>query len=281
MSSVENFMSENNVELLMDVIKDNEVIKLCASNTKINITDLIYKNLKGFYENESINTKNLTDLNKKYIMLITNYMTSTVTKPVVNKTNTEPITHEDIQKQNADKFTNELNLKQQEFTNYMNVAVPPTPNFKDEIDKPLSEMDEMIKEITEQRKYDIDKINYNGDNTNWITSKKTSIKEEKKNNIHYLNDNKEVLKYITIHDDNIDENKLNIIDLTQPNKKSISWSDKSINQPVPKKEPASKNDFFNKLKIVNDDENTIAELKNRISVLEKQVALLLQTGSAI
>lgn len=276
MSSVENFMNEDNIELLMDVINDNEVIKLCASNTKINITDLIYKNLKGFYEAESKNTKNLTDLNKKYIMLVTNYMTTTVKNPIETKPNIGPITHEDIQKQNADKFSNELNLKQQDFTNYMNVVVPPTPNFKDEIDKPLSEMEEMIKTITEQRKYDIDKINYNGDNTNWITSKKTSIKEEKQNKNPNFNDKKQVLKYITIHDDNIDENKIKIIDLDQLNKKTISWADDSINETVPKK-----NDFFSKLKIANHDENTIAELKNRISVLEKQVALLMETLTTI
>lgn len=276
MSSVENFMNEDNIELLMDVINDNEVIKLCASNTKINITDLIYKNLKGFYEAESKNTKNLTDLNKKYIMLVTNYMTTTVKNPIETKPNIGPITHEDIQKQNADKFSNELNLKQQDFTNYMNVVVPPTPNFKDEIDKPLSEMEEMIKTITEQRKYDIDKINYNGDNTNWITSKKTSIKEEKQNKNPNFNDKKQVLKYITIHDDNIDENKIKIIDLDQLNKKTISWADDSINETVPKK-----NDFFSKLKIANHDENTIAELKNRISVLEKQVALLMETETTI
>jgi hypothetical protein len=241
---------------------------------------LIYKNLKGFYEAECKNTKNLTDLNKKYIMLVTNYVTTTVKKPVDTKPNIGPITHEDIQKQNADKFSNQLNLKQQDFANYMNVVVPPTPNFKDEIDKPLSEMEEMIKTITEQRKYDVDKINYNCDNTSWITSKKTSIKEEKQNKNPNFNDKKQVLKYITIHDDNIDdnidENKIKIIDLDQLNKKTISWADDSINETVPKK-----NDFFSKLKIANHDENTIAELKNRISVLEKQVALLLQTVTTI
>ena len=67
-------------------------------------------------------------------------------------------THEDIQNDKRSQFDKELNIKKNEFTSAVTLKIPPVPKFSDIKDEPIVEMDEALRKMAEQRKYDIDQI---------------------------------------------------------------------------------------------------------------------------
>jgi hypothetical protein len=67
-------------------------------------------------------------------------------------------THEDIQNDKRSQFDKELNIKKNEFTSAVTLKIPPVPKFSDTKDEPIVEMEEALRKMAEQRKYDIDQI---------------------------------------------------------------------------------------------------------------------------
>ena len=69
-----NFLSNENINLLWEVLKEEEILKIQSLNVLEQITQIFKNNLKGFYEIEKNKSMNLVDINKKYILLILNYV---------------------------------------------------------------------------------------------------------------------------------------------------------------------------------------------------------------
>lgn len=211
--SINDFLEQDNMRLLWEVLIDEPLIKqLCNTELKINnLLQIFESNINDFYLKEVNNCKTLIELNKKYMLVIINFVIK-ITTPNTNKqplnTNQiinppqsaykkikihpeEPskqsITYEDIHNERMNFFEKELNKKQEEFTNAMSLPVPPVPNFSDKIDEPISEIELEIKKIQEQRNYDIEVINNTNKNTNltmdtnWLKPQETSVKNEKLN----------------------------------------------------------------------------------------------------
>lgn len=305
--SIEMFLERENMQLLWDVLIDEPMIKkICNSQVKINELIAIFEtNIKAFYLREKPNCNSLVDLNKKYILLLINYIIKlqdqTPSVPAVQTSQTpqtqqtpqnfkkikihddvdtseQQITYEDIHNERMSKFEKELNRKQEEFTNAMSLSVPNLPNFKDELDKPISEIELEIKRIQEQRNYDIEMINKshadvnssNGSNSqNWLTSQETSIKNEKltfsltpaKNNPIVVNDNS----------------------------KHITWSNENkFYEPLPLPSPIQLQEentagLFNKLKKVEatNYQLQIDELRNEVSNLNSKIDTILEKISGV
>jgi len=213
------FLDKENCELLWEVLTDEPLIKqLCDTEIKIKtILHIFQTNLHEFFDKEKNNCKSLIEMNKKYIILIINYVmkinnnNTTHELPTTNQYRKikihqdEPvkqsITFEEIQNDRKILFEKELNKKQEEFTNAMTLPVPPVPNFSDTLDQPLSEIELEIKRIQEQRNYDIEIINNTNKNNsssvdeNWLKPQETSIKNEKLmkvNSIKGINTNKHI-----------------------------------------------------------------------------------------
>lgn len=211
---IHQFLNKGNIQVLWDVLIEEQVIKnFCSSHNKImELTKIFEANLKGFYDVERKNCDTLVELNKKYILLIINFINSELSKqnkpqPVTpsyqqqpqhqsqfkkikihDEQIKQPITFEEIQNERKSQFEKDLQDKQQEFMNSMTLPVPPVPNFSDDLDGPISEIETRIKNIQKQRNYDIELINKNyqnkmGENevnTNeWLKSENTNIKNEK------------------------------------------------------------------------------------------------------
>jgi hypothetical protein len=200
--SINNFLEKENLELLWEVLIDEPLIKqLCDSEVKIKtILHIFQSNLRDFFMTEQNNCNTLIEMNKKYILLIINFVikinnqnniqgsstTNQYKKIKIHKDEPikQPITFEDIQNDRITLFEKELNKKQEEFTNAMSLPVPPVPNFSDNLDQPMTEIELEIKRIQEQRNYDIEMINNSNknnitDDNNWLKPKETSIKNEK------------------------------------------------------------------------------------------------------
>ena len=197
--STNNFLSNENINLLLEVLKEEEILKNQSQNVLGQIIQIFKNNLKGFYETEKNKCINLVDINKKYILLILNYVNTNYPaknnhyeKPNINQNinqsinqninqsinqsinqNTinkiqiyeevpqkELITYEELQKDKRNQFDRDLNKRQEEFASSMSMNVPSVPDFSDKTeDKPITSIEEEIKKITEQRNYDIELIN--------------------------------------------------------------------------------------------------------------------------
>lgn len=254
--NITQFLHNDNLKILWDVIADEDIIKRQTREFQENIFHLFINNSKGFFEVESKNLTSLVDINKKYILLILNHANKSIQKNEKNekpeykkikildeipKNSNDLITYEEIQNDRRSQFDKDLNKRQEEFTNAMTIPVPPVPKFNDNLDDtPISEMEKAIKEITSLRNYDVEQINRNNNATlsngidNWLKPQETSVKNEKiskpiQDNL--FNGNK--IKHIKIEkDDTYDNNKNQTIYLDKREqespKKNVSWGKNEV-----------------------------------------------------
>jgi hypothetical protein len=289
--SINDFLEKENLELLWEVLIDEPLIKqLCDSVIKYKtLMHIFQSNLNDFFMTEKNNCNNLIELNKKYILLIINYVIKTnnnnqTTIPTQNPYTTsqykkikihedEPIkqsiTFEDIHNDRMNFFEKELTKKQEEFTNAMTLPVPPVPNFSDNLDEPMSEIELEIKRIQEQRNYDIEMINNTNKSSNvssdanWLQPQETSIKNEKLikiNNVTRQNNGNNNNKHITWEDE-------------QPTQQEPQYGEEEINIFGKLKKIASSNDTSG---VVPNYQLQIDDLKKEISTINDKLDLILQ-----
>jgi hypothetical protein len=241
------FLTRDNLSLLLEVIVD-EYKDYIVDINNFNVT--FNQMVQYYYYNEIKNgSQSINDtivMNKKFILFVSDELkknfknnfikTNNIPNNNIAKNNIIPITNEDIKNDRLNKFDQELNLKQTEFKNAFTQPIPETPNFKSQIDKPLSEIDILTKKMLEERENDIKFIYSNNDkkqpaNSNSIM-KTIQIKEELPKNI--------IIKEESLDSPNNLNNNI---------KKNISWSDELIineNSQTP-------NNIFMKLKKINND----------------------------
>jgi hypothetical protein len=193
--SIDHFLTKTNVILMWELIDENR-LQYKSYDVIKEIKILFDNNLIPFFEKEKYKTKNVMELNKKYISLILHYINNNYSSSQDNNilqnnslqnytSQKELITYEDLQSDRLSHFEKQLSLKQQEFSFAMQSKVPETPNFKDNLDEPMREMDITMKRTIAQRNYDIEQLNLSLNQNksielkdNWLEPKETSIKNE-------------------------------------------------------------------------------------------------------
>jgi hypothetical protein len=302
--SINNFLTKENVNTLWEVISDEQIFKFLPRDIQENISNLFLKNIKGFFETERIKTKSLTDTNKKYVILILNYIKTTYPyKPNKIKILDEPqaselITYEEIQNDRKTHFEKNLQQRQEEFENTMNVKAPPVPEFSEKItEKPIAEMDKIIKEMTAKRNYEVEQFNrkYQTDINqvnNWLKPQDTSVKSEK-----FDTQNKAETETAKTNQQNSKYKFLNIEDQNSVHsspKKTVSWEDMSKESEVEEEEASifKKLKKINKPNIVQDESNIqisfdedmnedidttrISNLENEMKILNSKMDTILE-----
>jgi hypothetical protein len=174
--------------MLWEVISDEEIFKFLTRDVQAKVYQLFLNNIQGFFDNEKM-TNSLVDINKKYILLILNHIKRNFNiQPNKITIHQEPvkesITYEEIQNDRRSKFDRDFNRRQEEFEDAMTIKAPPVPEFADkETDRPIKEMDKILKEMQSQRNYEIEQINRNQNSAvqvdNWLKPQETSLKTEK------------------------------------------------------------------------------------------------------
>jgi hypothetical protein len=290
--SKESFLNKNNVATLWDVIADEDIFKNHSTDVKSSILQIFSDNIKGFYNSESRNSKiSLMEMNKKYIVMILNFIKTNYPSPTINKivihneqvqlNNTELVTIEERKKERQNDFESKLQIAEEEFRNAIKQPLPETPNFSDNVkEKPITEMERAIKEMLEQRNYEIEQINNqthlkNANVMDNIT-KINTINNANHNTNHNANHNaNRRLKHIQV--DNVEY----LNQKQSSNKKHIQWQDEinkdnKINDNIQlivedynnndnnDKDDTEEQNIFSKLKPITND-------KNRIDILENQV----------
>jgi hypothetical protein len=148
-----NFLSSDNIILIWKVV----------SKTKNISKEQLNSNMKEYYKNNNINQiltkEQLINTNKAYISNFKKNISTNVEpleKP--NIVDNTLYTFEEIQNKKREQFNNELNKKQKEFSSMNQVVIPPPLKFNEDIDKPISEMEELIAKTIAERTLDIESI---------------------------------------------------------------------------------------------------------------------------
>jgi hypothetical protein len=188
--STSTFLDNDNVQMLWEVIIDDPTV---AQNTT---TQQVFTRIvPEFYEREKLKYKNLMEMNKQFISVLVDLLSSqdNKNKQQQEQQHSKPkITFEELQQERVSQFENALNMKQQEFSQAMALPLPPTPIFTDsQKDEPLTEMEKIIQQTIAERNLEMEKIQkelsraqgttkgtvQHGDS--WLKGQSTSIKEQK------------------------------------------------------------------------------------------------------
>ena len=140
-----NFISNQNADLLFEVMNST---KFMIDREKHNNEMNQFSFNKKFM---NLNRGELLTMNKEYISYINQLYNSKIN-------NNTPITFEDLQSLKREKFNSELNKKQEEFQELFQKPIPESLNFKEEIDKPIHEMENLISQTISQRSFDIEQL---------------------------------------------------------------------------------------------------------------------------
>jgi hypothetical protein len=232
MNTLIEFSSNENIQILWDVLLDELNISINNKNLVSNIKIIFESNIKPFISRANPQ-KPLINLNKDFLTqvylainkLIPNlkqiknqeYKQISITNEEIN----EPYIIEEIHNTRLNNFEKEMKKKQQEFDNIVN---PPKPKEIDftikEKDSKITEMEKLIAETMAKRKFDIEQITYSVNDSsvslsNNIVENNSNKKntEEKKvtwnDNIVSYEDKNNYIDNQNIYNENIDNNIIN------------------------------------------------------------------------
>lgn len=301
---INDFLTKQNVSLIWEVIMD-DVLKNKPQEVIIKTNNIFNSNLKGFFDNEKQKSRNVMELNKKYISLIINYIDSNFPQKQHQQQQhqhknleKELITHDDLQSDRMSQFDKKLNTIKQDFSNAMSLPVPEKPDFSDKLDEPLTELELEIKKVMAQRNYDIEQINRNNQedinsntniNTNWLKPQETSVKNEKINPLQQKSNIKsspqqqqpqqpqqqqpqphQQIRYIKIDNDDLNNEIIqnDVIDINNDNngKKIISPKKQVSWNNTIEYENNIEDDFLKKLKTIKPSESQFISNSNNNNI---------------
>jgi hypothetical protein len=263
----DSFLSRENVEMIWELIADEDIVRNVNGQEMVNMQKLFLNDIRQFYQRENGSSKDLMNMNKQFIEI----MLQKMAKPTINKpleaSVKMAITAEDIQTSRMNEFEKQFAERQNEFSRAMTLKVPEKPEFGDEIDKPIGEMEDLIARTLAQRNFDIEQIQQNINKEQvktFLQSQETSIKNEKLETQKTMqqiitprqqeqpmyNVDKNEVKYIQIGQEELPQ--LNeVIDLqrTVNERRQVSWADEENIKLTMGGEQEEKPSIFSKLKM--------------------------------
>jgi hypothetical protein len=238
MSNISQFTTNQNLNLLWDVLLDELHINRSNNSLMSNIRTIFESNIKPFTTRSKPST-NIMDLNKQFlsqVVLAVNRLFPNLKQEqnikritITDEEISEPYKIEDIHASRQSDFEKEVERKRMELENYMTPQKPRDLDFSDKAsDGKIKSMDSLVADKMAQRNFEIEQIqnnNYNNNTINidpekWLSPKETSIKTEKitQEQIMHTNANTNAntkLKYINIDNDNVSVLK----------EKKVTWND--------------------------------------------------------
>jgi hypothetical protein len=169
------FISQTNVNTLWEVITETDIFKFLSKDIQKNIYSVFINNISFFYEKEKNITNNLIEMNKKYIMIILNYIKEKYPEKVPTKIKILPevnikesITYEEIHNDRILDFERKLTMHEDNFKQSITVPTPPIPDFleKNISDKPIESIELVLQEMITKRNYDIELLTSNTEKQN-------------------------------------------------------------------------------------------------------------------
>lgn len=230
MSSNVSFLSQQNKEILWEIIQDNEKKNPIQQEQ----LGLFFQNMvKSFYEREKDNHGTLMNMNKAFIItFFTVLNTHHNAKPSPQNASFQKlVTHEQLQEQRMSQFERDLERRKNEFDRSMTLSVPEAPQFKDASHDNLlihEEMDLRVKQMAAAREMDM--FSFHSGNKEeverWLQPQETSVKVDKQNMLTKQNalPNPQEKVFIQITEEDMDHG-LNAVDL-----KGVTWGKNQVQE---------------------------------------------------
>jgi hypothetical protein len=258
------FLSRENVDMLVEILLDDKPNKTQGDVNQIIQEINVFRNTH--LNSSSVSNVSLLELNQQFLKrMISHNLQQQSLQPTSSiptsslSTSSKPnmslqlpssnpnmsYRNEDLKAERLDFFDKQLNQKRQEFESAITLKKPTPPVFEDSkmLDKPISNMEELIAQTMAQRNFDISNIG-SPQSSDWLSPISTSVKVEKQE----LNGQEEKEK--------------------EKEKKTISFEEP----------PSITNSIFSKLKPTNSLNNSLESqieiLTNRVTLLEQQMAEL-------
>jgi len=192
------FTSNSNKGMVWKILCDNRTFE-GIPNAKSNLIKEIFdKKISLLAEQINESSDRLVDLNKRVIgeMMVTgnNYKQQQEQSPSASLSSVPELYNASaLSEQRQRKFQDELNKKQNDFDSLTQVKIPETPNFSDDLDKPIgSEMDSILAKQIAMREEQLNSV-LNRQNTdeakkwlelpNDITTQETTMNNNNNNSI--------------------------------------------------------------------------------------------------
>jgi hypothetical protein len=83
--SIQKFLNKENIDTIWEVITDEDIFKFLSRDIQEKVFKVFLNNIKDFFSTEKINTTNLIDMNKKYILLVLTYIKNNYPNQIHNK----------------------------------------------------------------------------------------------------------------------------------------------------------------------------------------------------
>jgi len=260
------FLSRENVDMLVEILLDDKPNKTQGDVNQIIQEINVFRNTH--LNSSAVSNVSLLELNQQFLkrmisqtipsnkpsmpqpqpqnMSLQNASPTAYQSSVPSLQSPSSYRNEDLKAERLDFFDKQLNQKRQEFESAITLKKPAQPIFEDSkmLDKPISNMEELIAQTMAQRNFDISNIGSTTSSSDWLSPISTSVKVEKQE----LNGLEEKDK--------------------EKEKKTISFEES----------PPITNSIFARLKpnnlLNNSLESQIETLTNRVTLLEEQMAEL-------
>jgi len=241
------FLNKENIEMLWEIIIDENLIKSVYDITSNNFKTFFLSQIQEFYIKNKLLIRDLFEFNKGFITTIINntkYIKEQHKEQYKEKQlhhQKENITFKDIQMDKQSIFEKEYLQKKLDFQNEMTSYIPEPLNFKDNMDKPIIEMEELINKTLAERNFDTEQIYKK------IQPPHLSTVQQKQEQQQQQQDLSSKFKYIKIDTKNVENINMKVIELpTEPQNKHITWAENI--DTIEYKENNSEYNIFSKLK---------------------------------
>jgi hypothetical protein len=276
------FITNENIDLLWEIILEEEFIRKVVSREKIvEFRNYFIVQIKEFHNVTAKLNIPLVQLNKQFItnfMMVLQQPTTTPNNTPNNSQNNiqnkKLYTSQEIQAERKSQFENDLTRKQNEFTRAMSVPVPEIPKFSEDLDKPIgSAMDELIAKTLAERNYEIQQIQQHMPPPQTLNSSQ----EQSQQQFKYIKIGEEVkgpvMTPIDVNDvfGKTPEKNTGIV-------KNVSWGENEYQEyNHTQQQPSDETGFnhlFSKLKKVEpktQEQRDIQDLKMSVNEIQKQM----------
>jgi hypothetical protein len=157
--------------MIWELLQETDMYNNTEYQDKIEIRKAFVKNMRAFYEKHG--AMDLMECNKLFIGTLLNARPSQEKQPLFPTT-------KDIQTERQQQFEKGLHARRKDFEDTMSASKPEVPNFSDEVDEPIEQMEALISKTIASRNYEIDKIHREmSENVNPTTFNPTTFKQIK------------------------------------------------------------------------------------------------------
>ena len=178
------FTNNKNKELLWNLLLNNGAFNNLRED-QLPVIQNDFQNLIVSLYNDNSNL-NLIEQNKLFVQQMVQKINNYKQQMKIYEPVREIYTNQDIRNKKLDEFNNSVQKAQDDFNSVITLKTPEEINFSDskDLDKPISNMDELIEKTIAERNLDVNNINITEDSKDNV-EKWLNLQEEKPKQVSF------------------------------------------------------------------------------------------------